>query len=557
MPRKQEQRIGVGDIETDPFKAERLYIEPFCCGFFDGKTVLTWWGKKCIADMMTHIRKKFVGVIYFHNGGNFDFHFLLEYMPVNDCEFLCMGKRIVQIKTPWGVEFRDSFAIIPKKLASYEKEEIDYKLFEADKREKHRDAILKYLRSDLTGLAKMISGFLARFPQKLTLASSVFDLMKNEYDYNPGRSEASYDEKFRPFFFGGRVEFWKLGPVTGKFRIVDINSAYPWGMTNPHWFGFESKCVHTIPKKFREQSLYIVTGNAQGCFPVRAKNGGVEFPSGEGKFFVTGWELMAAIDLKLVTNLKVLIAYVPEKICDISKFSNTLYDRKLAAKNAGDKEEEFFNKIAVNAGYGKLALNPTKFSEVKVTTIYDKPEDGDGEKWKNCWHDKDRGLSFWKRSNYREGIDTFVNVATAASITGCVRAFLLRSIHACGGAAYCDTDSLILSDPGALSMGDKLGQWKDELSIDSNRFGEIDGKKQRSGLWIAGKKLYAAFGQEPSGKWKWKIASKGVKLSPERIISVATGKTETMIFDAPTYSLFSPPKFVSRDVRRADKRISR
>ncbi len=566
---KEALSVGVGDIETDPFAPGRLEINPFVAGYFDGKRKQIWWGPDCIEKMVAAF-KKARGIIYFHNGGNFDFHFLLEFLPVADCEWLCMGKRIVRIKLPWGLELRDSFAIIPKKLAAYDKQEIDYKKFEANVREKHRDEIVSYLKSDLENLFNMVGGFLARFPAEVTLASSVFKLMKKEYDYNPGRSSREFDEKFRPFFFGGRVQFFELGAIQGRYHVVDINSAYPHSMTKPHWFGFSGEACVGMPKRYREQSLYVVDCLAQGCFPERQKTGGVEFPHKRGRFNVTGWELIAAKELGLVEDLKILVCYTPTQVLDIGKFAKTLYGKKLAAKKAGDKEEEFFNKIAVNAGYGKLALNPTRFSEVRVMPLFEEPEyvnekgrpikrakaEKEGQTlWENCWDDKDRGLSFWKRSSYKEGIDKFVNVATAASITGYVRSFLMRSMAVTGGAVYCDTDSLVLKSVKGLKLSDRLGDWKLELTVDSGKKGTDDkGKVKQSGLWLAGKKLYAAFGQEPGGKWKWKIASKGVKLTPERIISIALGNTETMTFDAPTFSLFSRPKFVTREVNRADKR---
>jgi hypothetical protein len=310
----------------------------------------------------------------------------------------------------------------------------------------------------------------------------------------------------------------------------------------------------------------VVEGEARGCFPCREKDGRILFPHKTGRFWVTGWELLAAQELKLVSDLKILVCYQPAEIKDISNFSNTLYNRKLSAKLSGDVEEEFFNKIAVNCGYGKLALNPTKFSEVKVTGIFDKPdylgENGKviseakaeklGQKlWENCWDDSDRGLSFWKRSSYREGIDKFVNVATAASITGFVRAKLLRAKHQAGGAVYCDTDSLILKNLKGLKFGQKLGDWKLELTCDSAvKKGQRRAVEHDSGLWIGGKKLYAGYGRDPEGKWKWKKASKGVNLSAERIVAVARGEKQTMTFNAPTYSLFTRPKFVTRQISK-------
>lgn len=536
--------IAVLDLETDPFKEGRIEINPFVAGFYNGKRLEIYWGLDCCKRLCALLKTLKPGtIVYAHNGGNFDFHFLLEFLPVSDCKFMCMGKRIVQIKLPWGVELRDSYSIIPKKLAAFAKDEIDYTKFEKPVREKHREEIIKYLKSDLRNNRDMVLGFLKRFPAKITLASSVFELLKKEFNYNPGRSSEQYDSKFRPFFFGGRVQFWKLGELTGKYAIIDINSAYPWAMTKDHWFNFESKAGCAIPKKHAEQSFFIVDCFSDGAFPVREKNGSVAFPHKHGRYYVTGWELLAARDLKLIRDLKILICYSPTEIKSMRVFSETLYDRKNKAKQEGDKEEEFFNKIAVNAGYGKLALNVSRFSEVKVTTIYDKPdrwesgadklENPERPDWENCWDDKDRELSFWKRSSYREGIDKFINVATAASITGCVRAFLLRSMHKCKDVVYCDTDSIIAKDVSPLHFSDGLGEWKLEMTTKE--------------LYIAGKKLYAAF----DGK-KWKKACKGVSLSHEKIISIARGNYESMKFIAPTYSFFSKPKFVTREVKRAD-----
>lgn len=555
-----EDLIAVLDLETDPFKKGRQVIEPFCAGFYDGKNLEIFWGDKkkgwldCIPRLVEQLKKCKRGtIVYAHNGGNFDFHFLLEFLPVNDCKFMCMGKRIVQIKLPWGVELRDSFAIIPKKLAAFNKDEISYTKFERPVREKHKEEIISYLKTDLRSNRDMVCGFIKRFPSKITLASSVFELMKKKFDYNPGRSNEQYDSKFRPFFFGGRVQFWELGDLGGGYKIIDINSAYPWGMTNDHWFGFSCTASTKMPRKYFEQSFFVVECFSEGAFPFREKNGGVSFPHAFKRYFVSGWELKAAMDLKLVRDLQIMICYRPDEIKSMRLFSQTLYDRKNAAKQAGDKEEEFFNKIAVNAGYGKLALNVSRFSEVKVTTYQDEPDRWEDEsdkrenpekpEWENCWDDKDRGLSFWKRSSYREGIDKFINVATAASITGCVRAFLLRSIHKCKGVVYCDTDSLIAKDVSKMKMSDKLGDWK--LEMEAKR------------LYIAGKKLYCATdgATDPkTGKLKWKKACKGVSLSPEKIIEVSEGKTVKMTFDAPTYSLFTRPKFVSREIRRADIR---
>jgi hypothetical protein len=163
------------------------------------------------------------------------------------------------------------------------------------------------------------------------------------------------------------------------------------------------------------------------------------------------------------------------------------------------------------------------------------------------------GLSFWvKDAEQDESKMKFVNVAAAASITGFVRAHLLKSMKACSVVHYCDTDSIIGQGVESLDLGSNLGQWKLEAECDR--------------VHIGGKKLYAAHvagtGEEDSthpetGKKikPYKIASKGVRFSHRQIIAVSEGVSQTYQFDAPNYSPSSPPRFVKRTVNRDDKRI--
>ena len=501
--------------------------------------------------------KRFRGVIYFHNGGNFDFHFMLKFLPVEQCNFLCVGKRIVQIKTPWGCEFRDSFAIIPKALAAFEKTKINYRHFEKSVRDKYRVGIVEYLKDDLRGLYKMVSGFLERFPAEITLASASSKMMRKEFGCDLGRSSEEYDSTMRPYYFAGRVQFWQLGRVKGKCHIVDINSAFPWAMTLEHAHGTDFKHLRRLPKKNVEQSFIVVECDSKGELPLRKDDGGVHFPIGRHKFYVTGWEYLAALELGTISDAKIESVLTPRETKNFAEFVNYYYDAKVDAKKKGDVEEEFFNKIVLNAGYGRMALNCRKYTEVCVTSIYDTPTDVDGKTkkqreanavlagWEVAWDDPARGLTFHKRKSYRSGFDKFVNVATAASITGAVRAFLMRSKALCKGVVYCDTDSLAAADISKLKQSDKLGAWKHEMTF--------AGTNEQNSLWIAGKKLYAGQGRTAKGKRKWKTASKGVRLSPAKIIAVAKGYERRHTSSAPTYSVFSPPKFVSRLIRRADK----
>jgi hypothetical protein len=337
------------------------------------------------------------------------------------------------------------------------------------------------------------------------------------------------------------------------------------------------------------------------------KNGGVDFPVGRGIFFVCGWELFMAMELGLVTGVKYIAVFQPAVINDFSDYVLHFYDQKKNAKTPADRE---FAKLMLNSCYGKFALNPREFVDVIVTEYgrevpwRAKPIFQDkilinqvrekcnklpnkivtikGEKYclnddlklcaidyyQHSFDDYQRGLTFWQlQSETDEGKMRFYNVATAASITSKVRAFLMRSLSHVKTPLYCDTDSIICANGDALIKSDDLGDWKSEMKVDA--------------LWLGGKKLYVAHCAEDKGyidppekyfikvtvgnwsryyetrkdyKASWKMASKGVRLSVPDLIAVCEGEERTHTFEAPNYSVFSESKFITRTIRRDDKR---
>ena len=124
----------------------------------------------------------------------------------------------------------------------------------------------------------------------------------------------------------------------------------------------------------------------------------------------------------------------------------------------------------------------------------------------------------------------YYNVATAASITGAVRAYLLEHMHQCAEVFYCDTDCII-GNGFKGKIGDALGDW------------ELQGKYVRGAF--AGKKMYALYKSDGEEK----IACKGVKITAQDIFSLAMGKTIRHIKDAPSFSLKGGPRFLEREIR--------
>jgi hypothetical protein len=582
--------FAVADLETDPFERGR-YPAAFAGGFYDGKnmdvfwdphippTGTPWFGKRVCKEVVDRCNR-YGGTVYLHNGGKFDLHHLLDFLPRRDLKVLPIASRLVEIKTP-RVTFRDSYAIVPKPLKSWGKKDISYALLERDKREANKREILEYLKEDLRQLYEMLSEFFNRFGKNITLASTAFSVLKKQFKVKLPKTNEFFDERFRPFYFGGRVQFFSLGEHIGDYQILDINSAYPWAITKKHWFdpGFET--LRSVPKRFPELCFYEVKCNPGGALPRREKDGSICFPHEHGHYKCCGWELIEGLRTKCIRNLEVLKVYRPKNPRDLSDFAYYFYNEKNNAKQSGDKSTEYFSKIILNAPTGKFALNPREFKDVSIRPYRSCPCGKNHvrgpaclEGWEISWDDEQRGITFYQRKTHdimrpEPGPEMrFYNVCTSASITSCVRAHLHESMRNCDKVLYCDTDSIIGSGTAGLHIGDGLGKWKLEMRCDV--------------VWIAGKKLYAAHDRfKPFRKnrpalrhwfkvkghgWAYqnesdrsdpanmfKIASKGVNLRVKDIIAVALGEERESIFDAPTYSVYSPPRFITRRINRADR----
>ena len=123
---------------------------------------------------------------------------------------------------------------------------------------------------------------------------------------------------------------------------------------------------------------------------------------------------------------------------------------------------------------------------------------------------------------------TYYNVATAASITGFVRAHLLRAIAGATNPIYCDTDS-VFADATNVPLSDALGDWSVEATCAYGAFAE--------------RKLYAAL----TTTGTWKKASKGARLTPLEITAIAQGKTVVYHAQTPTMSLSKlAPEYLTR-----------
>lgn len=546
MPRP----FWVIDCETDPFKVGRI-PQPFIWGAYGGKDhdYLTFDHVWQLVDFF----KDQKSVVYAHNGGKFDYHYLRDYINKGEAISIISG-RLSKFRI--GVcEFRDSMNILPVPLAAFKKDLIDYSIMEADKRDDplYRREILHYLQNDCRYLHELITEHRKENGIVLTQASaSMKKWLKESKTPRPKQSALQF-EILKPYYYGGRVQCFTSGAAHKKFKVVDINSAYPRAMLEAHPFSTTPMILDHLPRDGDlHKAMITVHGVAKGCFPWRnEKDKGLYFPDDEKtvrEYHITGYELIAALKHDAFKIFKVGdVHYFPESV-NFKEFILTNWDRRAQAKRDNNDALSLIVKLLMNSLYGKFASDYSKYFDYLLCHNDDIHRYlGEGYETDAEWEN-----AVWlMRRVISEEKQKFYNIATAASITGYVRAMLFEAMQVVHNPLYCDTDSFAVEDIGQLPMGDGLGEWKDEGDFDHYA--------------IAGKKTYAfhkagtpfADDLDDAGNYKnYKVACKGVDLSPNEILNVANGKIQKFASQVPTYSVKrQSPLFIDRRVSATAKDI--
>jgi hypothetical protein len=203
---------------------------------------------------------------------------------------------------------------------------------------------------------------------------------------------------------------------------------------------------------------------------------------------------------------------------------------KTDAKEKNDAARYEFAKRFLCSLYGKFGSNPEKYSEYTVVEprFIESACESDGYGFVT----ELGALALLSRPILEER-QRYYNVGVSSSITGFIRAYDWRAMRQCVGVQYIDTDCLHCTDSGTLALHEtELGAWKVEA-------------KCRYGAY-AGPKMYACLTDDG----KWKIASKGVKLSAEEIIRVAQGEEIEYVPEVPQFSIKRGIHFVPRKIKR-------
>lgn len=249
------KQIWAVDCETDPFEVG-LIVEPFIWGIYHGYNKTPYYKEftgtgenfvctpNDIENIVDFLSQQNV-IVYAHNGGKFDWHFLSEFFEPTD-DLLIINGRLSKFIIG-KCEFRDSYDIIPRPLSAYKKEEFNYKLMRKLVRHKYMDEIRRYLFLDCEYLWEMVSLFERDYGRNITQASAAMKFWRSGLRKVNGdkilnsvpRSKASFYDKFRPFYYGGRTQCFVGGDHKVKALSVDINSAYPFAMLEKHAYGLQ------------------------------------------------------------------------------------------------------------------------------------------------------------------------------------------------------------------------------------------------------------------------------------------------------------------------------
>ena len=430
--------------------------------------------------------------------------------------------------------FHDSFKIVPEALSSlsknFELEHGKLDLWEAVQErypgeyENHVDFLnrchpddelyLEYLGFDVISLYELIEKLMEiaklepeDFVRILSTASLSRYLFKNGYGgkqfIEPGAkktdfeiltsckawssektmkfstiSYAACENKIREAYTGGRTEVFT--PVCGKGYHYDVVSLYPAAMIDnyfpvgyPEYFEGHKICDVMWRHWLRDrQGLGFIKADVyippQIIPPLPVKMGKLAFVTGYVSGSWTYVELAYAVEKCGVEIIRFHEMIHFKKTYQVfHNFVGEMYQLKEHASKVKNKSLRQFAKLILNTSYGWTALRRDDKTALRDISLLEK------------WEDTDRFLYANEELGYIEIIDKVmtdtVQVQVGAYVTSYARLILLDALRTQaekGTVYYCDTDSIVCSEPMPPEVVDefRLGAWELESEIESGIF---------------------------------------------------------------------------------------
>lgn len=285
------------------------------------------------------------------------------------------------------------------------------------------------------------------------------------------------EDKIREGYYGGRTEVFTPRVIGGKAYHFDINSMYPscYELEYPVGQPEYKKTVREVRSRWNmwlndgaglgyiKVTVYIP---AQHIPPLPVKMGKLVFPTG----LITGtWtfhELQYAVE-KCGVEIREYheVIWFPKTYPVLRNFLHTFYPMKVEGKKTGNAALAAMAKLLLNTGYGYLCLNRNSKTELK--NIEEK------EKYLDRFNFENKALGYINIDSIV--ISESIQVAAGAYVTSYARLILLdalRKMDERGTVYYCDTDSIVCSEPLPPEMvhPTDLGMWACEATISDGIF---------------------------------------------------------------------------------------
>lgn len=411
--------------------------------------------------------------IFAHNGGRFDFLFLLDYLhKVRNIEarLITQGPRVTALKIRHGkqwITLQDSFTLLAYSLAElcrafkpthgkiiggidFEKERVD----------KSNASHQEYLKADCLSLWEIIEiykklPFVRDVGIKLTRSSVGLAAWRTTLKGPIRCTRPEIQELVRKAYAGGRCEIFRQLAPTSSHR-VDVNSLYPSMMLKP------LPTEHLGPSSnWEEFGFHDVTVEVPPCYvPILwVKTPKLIFPTGifRGVFFSEELRLAVSQGARILRHHR---GEAFTKTTDLfSEYIGEAY--KMRLENPAPHPLNILAKDLMNHTYGKFAEREEKTTTIKI----DQTDPNSWPKSFKYFHSEKMfqrtglvEIEQWKRSPH-------MLCHISAAITAYGRIHMAENIYLPHQEKiyYTDTDSGDIS--GITPEGTGLGELKREFNI--------------------------------------------------------------------------------------------
>ena len=444
--------------------------------------------KRIITDVKKERRSI---VIYYHNLGKFDGIILLRHITLYHKNLtikpLIRNSNIYEIaiysaeKNRLLFKFRDSLNLIPGKLLDLgsclcpelgSKGSIDHDNVTVENLGQNKDEYNKYLEQDILLLGGVMQKaqeiywnlYMLDIVTMMTISSMALTIFRMRYyDDKTHRIHIlnkNADQFIRGGYYGGHADLYT--PYGKNLLVYDVNSLYPFVMKEFEMPGGKPVWHNNMRKKISKMELKDMFGFIKALvncpehihkpfLPSRISDGTLIFPTGYfvGVYFSVELEYAESIGYDVLP----LSGYLFDRMESPFKgFVNDISNRRIEAKEKGNKALAFVDKTTMNSLYGRFAISPeSTMSAIVSLEEASKMAFGMNGFISSYKLDEDKYIISYKTNvkgditdEWKPPSNTAVHIS--AAITAYARIHMYPHISR-NDCYYTDTDSIVVKNP--------------------------------------------------------------------------------------------------------------